>query len=211
MAFNSSYSNIQSISARPLANKTVLVTRSVGQSSQFTRYLQAQGAQVIEMPALEIGPPTSWQALDQAIAQLASFDWLILTSANGVDFFLDRLALQAQAASALARVKIAVVGKKTAASLNQRGIKPDFTPPNFVADSLLEHFPERDRLSRQKILFPRVETGGRAVLVDDFRAQGAEVIEVAAYESRCPEAIAPLALAVDADGVHLGQQDMPVA
>ncbi|MGK7892577.1 MAG: uroporphyrinogen-III C-methyltransferase [Xenococcus sp. (in: cyanobacteria)] len=165
----------------PLANKTILVTRAAEQSSKFTTLLENQGATVREMPALVITAPSSWQDLDQAIADLASFDWLILTSANGVKYFWSRL----KDVRALAGVKIAVVGKKTAATLQQYQIQPDFIPPNFVADSLVETFPET--LSGKKILFPRVETGGRAVLVQELTAKGASVIEVAAYESQCPE------------------------
>lgn len=173
----------------PLVGKTVLVTRSVGQSSQFTQLLQQQGAGVVEMPALEIVPPSSWAALDQAIAQLHEFDWLILTSTNGVDYFFARLALSTQASQALASVKIAVVGQKTAARLRQQGREPDFIPPNFVADSLVETFPESDRLSGVKILFPRVETGGRDVLVQEFASKGAIVTEVAAYQSCCAQTL----------------------
>lgn len=176
----------------PLAGKTILVTRSVGQSSQFSDRLQQEGAIVIEMPALEIGPPSNWEALDNAIAHVSDFNWLILTSTNGVDYFFERLGTQGKDARALAGVKIAVVGEKTAQSLKQRSLQPNFIPPDFVADSLVEHFPEP--LSGAKVLFPRVETGGREVLVKELTAKGAEVIEVAAYQSRCPDAIAPAAL-----------------
>ncbi len=176
----------------PLTGKTILVTRSVGQSSQFSDRLTTAGANVVEMPTIEIGSPSSWLALDNAIAQLSDFDWLILTSTNGVDYFFERLETQGKDARALAHVKIAVVGEKTATCLKQHGIQADFVPPNFVADSLVEHFPEI--LAGKKVLFPRVETGGREVLVKEFIAKGAEVIEVAAYESRCPKAIAPAAL-----------------
>ena len=177
----------------PLAGKTILVTRAAGQSSQFSDRLSQAGAQVIEMPALVIGPPTSWYPLDQAIAQLDRFNWLILTSTNGVDYFFDRLNAQGKDTRALASVKIAVVGKKTAESLRSRGLIPDLIPPDFVADSLVAHFP--GNLEGCKILFPRVESGGREVLVKELTAKGAQVEEVPAYESRCPEAIAPSALA----------------
>jgi uroporphyrinogen III methyltransferase/synthase len=173
----------------PLTGKTVLVTRSLGQSSQFSDRLVEMGATAIEMPALEIGPPSSWEALDRAIAQLSDFDWLILTSTNGVDYFFARLLAQGKDTRALAGVKIAVVGQKTAQSLQQRYLQPDFIPPDFVADSLVENFPES--LAGKKVLFPRVETGGREVLVKQFTAKGADVVEVAAYESRCPSEIAP--------------------
>lgn len=169
----------------PLVGKTVLITRAAGQSSQFARLLQQQGASVLEMPAIEITAPSSWEALDQAIADLDQFDWLILTSTNGVDFFFERLAAQAKDVSALAQLKIAVVGQKTAAKLQQQNRQPDFIPPDFVADSLVEHFPDAEQLPNIKILFPRVETGGREVLVKELTAKGATVVEVPAYQSGC--------------------------
>jgi uroporphyrinogen III methyltransferase/synthase len=177
---------------KPLTGKIILVTRSAGQSSQFSDLLQQHGANVIEMPALVIGPPSNWEALDSAIAHLSDFDWLILTSSNGIDYCFERLLSQGKDARALGGVKIAVVGKKTAASLKERGLVPDFIPPDFVADSLVEHFPEP--LEGKKVLFPRVETGGREVLLQELAAKGAEVTEVAAYQSGCPAQMAPAAL-----------------
>ncbi|MEG4343985.1 uroporphyrinogen-III C-methyltransferase [Microcoleus sp. A003_D6] len=176
----------------PLAGKTILVTRSASQSAEFSDRLQQQGARVIEMPALVIGPPSSWEPLDSAIAQLSSFHWLILTSHNAVDCFFQRLQAKGKDARSLFGIKIAVVGKKTAESLRSHSLKPDFIPPNFVADSLVENFP--DNLQNCKILFPRVESGGREVLVKEFTAKGGQVIEVPAYQSCCPETIDPIAL-----------------
>ncbi len=175
-----------------LSGKTILVTRSAGQSSEFSNLLQTQGAAVVEMPTLEIQPPSDWTALDQAIAQLPSFDWLFLTSANAVDFFYDRLTALGQDPVVLRQIKIAVVGQKTAQVLNRRGFTADYIPPDFVADSLLAHFPERPQ--GQRILFPRVESGGRAVLVEAFTEKGAEIVAVAAYQSACPASIDPIAL-----------------
>jgi uroporphyrinogen III methyltransferase / synthase len=179
---------------QPLFGKTILVTRSAEQSSQFSELLKEQGATVIEMPALVITPPSSWEGLDQAIKQLeitseTCFDWLILTSSNGVEYFFDRLITLGKDIRSLGKTKIAVVGKKTAASLQERCLKPDFIPPDFVADSLVENFPES--LEGKRILFPRVETGGREVLVQELTAKGATIVEVAAYESGCPHNIPP--------------------
>ncbi len=171
----------------PLRDKTILVTRAAGQSSEFAQLLQQQGATVLEMPALEIKPPSSWAALDQAIARLCHFHWLILTSTNGVDYFFERLYVQGKDARALAGVKIAVVGQKTAASLQQHGLQPDFIPPSFVADALVEQFPEP--LKGLDVLFPRVETGGRDVLVQAFNAAAASVTEVPAYQSCCTQVL----------------------
>ncbi|MBD2257259.1 uroporphyrinogen-III C-methyltransferase [Pseudanabaena sp. FACHB-2040] len=179
--------------AMPLTGKTILVTRSLGQSSQFTKLLQAQGAQVVEMPALEICPPSSWAELDDAIAHLSRFNWLILTSANGVNYFLERLLAAGKDVRSLAGIKIAVVGKKTAAVLGQWGLAPDFVPPDFVADALVEHFPEP--VDGLKVLFPRVESGSREVLIEELTAAGAQVVAVAAYESGCPRELDPQAIA----------------
>ncbi len=176
-------------SSRPLTGQTVLVTRAAGQSSQFSLMLQRQGAKVIEMPALEILPPSSWEELDRTIEELSTFDWLIFTSANGVKFFFQRLKNLGQDLRALGGVKLAVVGKKTASVLKNYGLNPDFIPSNFVADSMVANFPES--LDNQKILFPRVETGGRDILVKELGEQGAKVVEVAAYQSGCPEKIDP--------------------
>jgi uroporphyrinogen III methyltransferase / synthase len=138
----------------------------------------------VEMPALTITPPSDWTALDQAIAHLSQFQWLILTSANAVDYFFDRLDHLGYDTRALGQTKIAVVGRKTAGVLQTRKLNPDFIPPNYVADSMVEHFPQA--LAGQKLLFPRVETGGRDILVQELTSQGAEVVEVAAYQSQCP-------------------------
>lgn len=180
---------------------TVLVTRSAGQSSQFAKLLQAAGMQVLEMPALEIRPPTSWQPLDTAIATLKTFDWLILTSANAVNNFCERLATVGNPAD-LQGVKLAVVGKKTASVLRQRGLAADFVPPDFVADALVANFPEP--VAGLKLLFPRVASGGREVLVKEMTAAGATVTEVAAYESGCPAAPDATAIAALQSGqVHI--------
>ena len=178
---------MSSSSLLPLAQKTILITRAKEQSSQFSLLLQQQGAKTIEMPALEILPPSSWDQLDLAIETLSSFDWLILTSANGVNFFFQRLKELGKDIRLLGNIKIAVVGKKTASCLQQYHLTPDFIPPNFIADQLIDHFPES--LKHQKILFPRVETGGREILVKELQKQEANIIEVPAYQSGCPDKI----------------------
>jgi uroporphyrinogen III methyltransferase/synthase len=173
----------------PLAGKTVLVTRSEGQSETFRELLQAQGARVLEMPTLVIQPPASWDPLDTAITGLREFDWLLLTSANAVSSFFERLHHQGRDSRALHPVQVAVVGSKTAAVLAQYGIYPDLMPQEFVAEALLQVWPEP--VQGQRILFPRVESGGRDALVQGLRQRGAEVVEVAAYQSACPAAADP--------------------
>jgi len=174
----------------PLAGRTILVTRAAEQASDFRDLLAAQGASVLEMPALEIQPPSSWQPLDAAIAALEDFDWLILTSSNAVAAFCDRLRHQQRDLRALAGLKIAVVGRKTARCLADYYLQADFVPPDYIADSLVEHFPAP--LEGQRCLFPRVESGGRDLLQRELAARGATVTAVPAYESGRPASVPAL-------------------
>jgi uroporphyrinogen III methyltransferase / synthase len=185
-----------------LNQKTVLVTRANSQASEFSEMLRSRGARVLELPTLEIVPPSSWADLDQEIDRISTFNWLILTSTNAVDAFFARLDRAGQDSRALAGIKIAVVGQKTAQSLQRHGITPDLIPPNFIADALVSNFPVSP--AGQRILFPRVETGGREVLVRELTNLGAIVVEVAAYQSQCPESIDPNVLAA------LQQQEIDV-
>lgn len=180
-----------------LQGKTILVTRAAGQASQFTELLISQGAKVIEMPTLAIVPPTSWEMLDLAIANLTSYDWLILTSANAVESFFGRLKESGQDSRALHSLKVAVVGRKTAEVLANYGISPDLVPTDFIADSLVDSFIKNvdHVLTNKKILFPRVQSGGREILVEQLQQHGAIVDAIPAYESGCPEVIDPIALA----------------
>ncbi|PZO42118.1 MAG: uroporphyrinogen-III C-methyltransferase [Pseudanabaena frigida] len=180
-----------------LQGKTILVTRAASQSSQFSDLLTSQGAEAIEMPTLAIAPPTSWEMLDRAIVDLASYDWLILTSANAVESFFGRLQRAGKDSRALHSLKVAVVGRKTAEVLANYGIAPDLVPTDFVADALVDAFLAiSDRvLTGKKMLFPRVESGGREILVEQLQQHGAIVDAIPAYESGCPEVIDPVALA----------------
>jgi uroporphyrinogen III methyltransferase / synthase len=181
----------QPIKRKPLEGKRILVTRAEGQSSQFKQLLEDTGAEVIEMPTLVISPPDSWESLDRAIAQIQIYDWLILTSANAVEFFCQRLHAQNLDTRSLHHLKIAVVGRKTAESLSHQGIIPDLIPPDFIADSLAANFPDCEGLN---ILFPRVQSGGREVLIAELEQKGAKVNVVSAYESGCPQEIDELAV-----------------
>jgi uroporphyrinogen III methyltransferase/synthase len=154
----------------PLSGKTVLVTRAAERAVEFTTLLSARGARVIELPALTIGPPSSWEGVDRALEVLSSFDWLLLTSANAVNYFFDRLTELQKDARDLAGVRLAVVGKKTAQVLRDRGLRADFMPTDFQGDSLARELP--GAIEGKRFLFPRVETGGREVLVRELSGRG---------------------------------------
>lgn len=172
----------------PLAGKTVLVTRAETQASVLTDLLRSQGARVLEMPTLAITPPSNWDPMDRAIQHLAGYDWLLLTSANAVIYWMERLGYHHLDSRALAGIQIAVVGSKTADTLAQYGIRPDLMPDQFVADALLSALCDQVKdPSGLRVLFPRVESGGREVLVQGLQQLGATVTEVAAYQSVCPD------------------------
>ena len=187
----------------PLINRTVVVTRAANQQGEAKRLLEAEGARVLDLPALVIGPPDDWGPLDDALDELEDFHWLVFSSANGVQAVEQRLQRRG---SCLARrpdsLKIAAVGRKTAALLDGLGAPADFVPPRFVADSLIENFPVSGFGLR--MLLPRVQSGGRTLLADVFAEAGVRVVEVAAYESRCPETMPePTAEAIAADDVDV--------
>lgn len=172
----------------PLAGRTVVLTRAETQLGEARQLFERAGATVLDLPALVIGPPDHWGPLDDALADLDSFHWLVVSSANGAQAVDQRLR---QLGSSLARrprsLRIAAVGRRTALCLEDLGAPADFVPPRFVADSLLEHFPVSAWGLR--ILLPRVQSGGRTVLAEAFGEAGARVVEVAAYESRCPDTL----------------------
>jgi uroporphyrinogen-III synthase len=171
-----------------LAGRTIAVTRAEQQLGAARRLFATAGATVVDLPALVIGPPDDWGPLDDALADLDQFHWILFSSANGVEALQRRLIRRGGSlAHRPAGVKIAAVGRKTAAALEALGATADFVPPDFIAESLVEHFPVSGW--GQRLLLPRVQSGGRTLLAEAFAEAGARVVEVAAYESRCPEGL----------------------
>lgn len=188
--------------AAPLAGCTIAVTRAEQQLGEARRLFAQAGATVIDLPALVIGQPDSWGPLDDALAELEDFHWVVFSSANGVEAVQQRLSRHGGSlAHRPTGLKIAAVGRKTAALLAELGAPADFVPPAFVADSLIEHFPVSGWGLR--LLLPRVQSGGRTVLAEAFAKAGARVVEVAAYETRCPEALPTATL----QAIELGRLD----
>jgi uroporphyrinogen-III synthase len=184
-----------------LDQRTIAVTRAEGQLGAARTMFEREGAAVIDLPALVLGPPDSWGPLDDALAELDQFHWIVFSSANGVEALQRRLARRG---GSLARrppgLRIAAVGRRTAAVLADLGTPADFVPPAFVADSLIEHFPVSGW--GQRLLLPRVQSGGRPVLAEAFAAAGARVVEVAAYETRCPDGLpSPALQALERGGI----------
>lgn len=157
-----------------LTGKTVLITRAASQSADLRFRLEDLGARVIECPTIQIVPPKTWKPVDDAIRRLNTYQWLLFTSANAVEQFMDRKA------DVPCNVPIAVVGSSTAEKVLEWGLKPSLVPKEFRAEGLLAAFPEK--MVGTRILFPRAEVA-RELLPDELRRRGATVDIVTVYRT----------------------------
>lgn len=174
----------QSISwfeSKPLFGRTIVVTRARPQAGGLVRLLETDGATVVQFPMIEVTKPESWDSLDAILAELPDYQWLIFTSANGVDAFFDRLQHHGRDLRALTSTRIAAVGEATAGAFHSRGIIPDLVPEKYQAAALLPHFAEK--LDGERIGIVRAAAGGDE-LIDELRQRGARVDVGAAYETR---------------------------
>ena len=157
-----------------LSGKTVLITRAASQSLELRSRLENMGARVIECPTIQIVPPKTWRPVDEAIRRLNTYQWLLFTSANAVEQFMDRMGERRPA------IPIAAVGSATAAKLGEWGLKPTLVPQEFRAEGLLAAFPAD--LVGTRILFPRAEVA-RELLPEELRRRGATVDIVTVYRT----------------------------
>lgn len=170
------------LSQKPFFGKTVLVTRARSQASKLTACLEELGARVIEKPAIAIAAPDDgYAAVDAAIAKLDSYQWLIFTSTNGVERFMQRLFAAGKDVRALGYAKVAAIGQTTAQKLQSYGICADVVPQEFRAEGILESL--KGKLPpHAKILLPRAAVA-REILPEKLREQGAEVDVVPVYQT----------------------------
>jgi uroporphyrinogen III methyltransferase / synthase len=169
----------------PLFGKRIVTTRARGQSAALGEALEWLGAETIEIPAIEIRDPQSWQPLDQAIGCLAEFDYLLFTSANGVRQFLSRLAACGRDVRDLKGLVIGAIGPGTAAELAATGIRADLMPEEYVAEGLLECL-RGVEVRGKRFLIPRAKVA-RDVLPRLLGERGARVDVVDAYETVRPD------------------------
>ena len=167
-----------------LVGRTILITRAREQSGEFASRLRDLGAEVIEFPTIEIVPPLNWEEVDQAIDRLRSYDWVIFTSVNGVDFFWRRLTDRKKKPRIPSSLKFCAIGPATARQLQARGIEVDYTPKEFVAEAILQGF-EKMAIRGKRILLARVKQA-RDILPKGLKALGAEVEVVEAYRTVKP-------------------------
>jgi uroporphyrinogen III methyltransferase/synthase len=178
--------------ARPLFGRSVVVTRAREQASELRVRLESLGAEVLELPAIEITP------LAFALPDLSTFEWLVFTSANGVRAFFDQgLEPAGLDARALARLRVASIGPGTARELTDRGIRPDLVPERFVAESLLDAFPAPGAPD-PRVLLARADVA-RDVLPEGLRVRGYAVDVLPVYRT-VPATPDPALLARVGDG-----------
>lgn len=171
-------------SVNPLTGCRVLVSRAKKQAGVLSSALRELGCEVIEIPFIEIRKPRSYQPLDTALQQLATYDWLILTSVNGVEALLERMEKKQLVTSALAKLKIAAIGPATKKAIEERGLQVTVTPKEYVAESVVSAL--RRRVKGQRVLLVRAKVA-RDVIPSELRKSGAEVDVVEAYETITPK------------------------
>lgn len=168
----------------PLAGTRILVGRARHQAGSLSTSLRGLGATVIEIPFIEIRKPQSYLALDEALRNLKTYDWLILTSVNGVQAMWDRLRRLRIPRARLKRLEIAAIGPATKKAIVKHGLKVKMMPEEYVAESVVKGL--RDKVNGKRILLVRAKVA-RDVIPEELRAAGAQVDVVEAYETVVPE------------------------
>ncbi len=172
--------------SKPFFGKRIVVTRSRDQASVFAEMLIDRGATTIELPTIDVVPPSSWDELDAAIRIIDSYAWIIFTSANAIRFFMDRLRELGKDLRLLKGVNICVVGPKTAEALESYGLRPDLIPSEFKAEGVVDALGGTG-VKGKKFLIPRARVA-RELIPDKLREQGAHVTVATAYENVRPTA-----------------------
>ncbi|HXJ96083.1 MAG TPA: uroporphyrinogen-III synthase [Terriglobia bacterium] len=172
------------MTARPLSGRRIAVTRAREQSSALRRPLEELGADVVEIPTIEIRDPDSWEPLDRALTSLDQFDYLILTSVNGVKKLMERLKACGRFAAHLAHLQVGAIGPATAAELARHGVRVDFVPSAYRAEGLLQALDGCD-LYGKAFLIPRAKVA-RDLVPRVLRESGARVEVVEAYQTALP-------------------------
>jgi uroporphyrinogen-III synthase len=168
---------------RPLAGKRVLVTRARRQAGGLSRELRRLGARVMEVPTIEVHPPRSYRALDRALGTLADYEWLILTSVNGVEALILRMRKLKLRLRRLQGLRIAAIGPATRSAIETRGLRVEVMPREYVAEAVVRGL--RRRVKGKRVLLVRAAIA-RDVIPRLLRRAGARVDVVAAYRTATP-------------------------
>jgi len=166
---------------RPLHGEVVAVTRARAQASELAARLRELGAEVVETPAIRIEPRPVEGELREALERIEGYSLICVTSPNGVRLLFDALAAAGRDARSIAGATVAAIGPGTAAALAERGIRADVVPERFVAEALVEAL-EPVPVEGRRVLVARAAEA-RVVLPDALRERGAELDDVALYET----------------------------
>lgn len=171
-----------------LLGHRILITREYSPDYQP---LEDLGAEILEFPTIKIVPPKSYRNLDDAIAKIETYDWLVFTSANGVRFFMERFLWKGRGVRDLKGIRLCAVGPKTAEAVAGYGVKVELVPDTFNAEGLSEAFlrlsgSASGTLKGVRFLVPRAEEA-RELFPARVRALGGEIETPAAYRTVKPE------------------------
>jgi uroporphyrinogen III methyltransferase/synthase len=172
---------------KPLFGHRILITREY--SSDYEP-LEELGAEIFEFPTIRIVPPASYKELDAAIHRIEEYHWIVLTSANGVRFFMERFFNKGRDVRDLKGLKLCAVGSKTADAVRAYGMKVDLVPDEFNAEGLVESLNQMygspDRLKGVRFLLPRAERA-RELFPDRVKALGGKIDTPVAYRAVKPD------------------------
>jgi uroporphyrinogen III methyltransferase/synthase len=178
--------NLKWVERMPLFGRTIVVTRSRAAASGFAAALRRLGAEAVEFPTIETAPPRSYAVLDRALKRVGSFDWIIFTSATGVESFIERLKSRGRDIRELGRASIAAIGPVTAARLSDYAIRVDAVPDEYRAEEIVAAIGLK-RIRDGHFLIPRAEVA-REALPGILRDKGAlEVVVAPAYRTIKPK------------------------
>ncbi len=177
--------NLNAPMIQPLSGIRVLVGRARHQASALSTELLKRGAEVIEIPFIEIRKPRSFKPLDDALKNLGTYNWLILTSVNGVDAMWERMnKLRLTWASEGPHLRIAAIGPATKKAIEQRGAVVEVVPKEYVAESVVRSL--KSKVKGKRVLLVRAKIA-RDVIPQELRKAGAQVDVVEAYETVVPQ------------------------
>jgi uroporphyrinogen III methyltransferase/synthase len=138
----------------------------------------------VECPTIEFVPPASWEDVDEAIAGLDTYQWLVLTSVNGVQHFMRRLWYKGRDARSLQGVRVCCIGPRTAQELEKFGVNADLIPSQYQAEGVLDEM-KKAGVAGQRVLIARAAQA-REILPEELRRMGAEVQVVPVYQTVVP-------------------------
>ncbi len=162
----------------------MLVGRARKQAGALSSQLRGLGARVVEIPFIEIRPPRSYRPLDDALRHIGNYDWLILTSVNGVQALVTRMQKLRLAPELLGGVRIAAIGPATRREIEKHGLRVRVMPREYVAESVVDAL--QGKVKEKRVLLVRAKIA-RDVIPRELRDAGAEVNVIEAYETVVPK------------------------